>query len=106
MFLLGVLGTMWARIITLFQRSGHAPTNAQQRTHTMDCHTVPVHVTHVPVHVFRDLTPHPQYAAFYKWLQQDYKADAVVHFGMHGTVEWLPGAPLGEPTWTCHTAGC
>lgn len=47
--------------------------------------------------VDRDLTPHPQYAAFYKWLQQDYKADAVVHFGMHGTVEWLPGAPLGEP---------
>ena len=46
---------------------------------------------------FRDLTPHPQYAAFYKWLQQDYKADAVVHFGMHGTVEWLPGAPLGTP---------
>ncbi len=45
----------------------------------------------------RDLTPHPQYAAFYKWLQQDYKADAVVHFGMHGTVEWLPGAPLGQP---------
>ncbi|KAL0032609.1 hypothetical protein WJX77_010520 [Trebouxia sp. C0004] len=44
----------------------------------------------------RDLTPHPQYAAFYKWLQQDYKADAVVHFGMHGTVEWLPGTPLGN----------
>ena len=44
----------------------------------------------------RDLTPHPQYAAFYKWLQQEYCADAVLHFGMHGTVEWLPGAPLGE----------
>jgi len=45
----------------------------------------------------RDLTPHPQYAAFYKWLQHDYAADAVLHFGMHGTVEWLPGAPLGTP---------
>ena len=22
-------------------------------------------------------------------------ADAVVHVGMHGTVEWLPGSPLG-----------
>jgi magnesium chelatase subunit H len=44
----------------------------------------------------RDLTPHPQYAAFYKWLQNDYQADAVVHFGMHGTVEWLPGSPLGN----------
>ncbi|MEM8612893.1 MAG: cobaltochelatase subunit CobN, partial [Cyanobacteria bacterium P01_H01_bin.105] len=44
----------------------------------------------------RDLTPHPQYAAFYTWLQQDFQADAVLHFGMHGTVEWLPGSPLGN----------
>ncbi|MCP2731354.1 magnesium chelatase subunit H [Limnofasciculus baicalensis] len=44
----------------------------------------------------RDMTPHPQYAAFYKWLQNDFKSDAVVHFGMHGTVEWLPGSPLGN----------
>ena len=44
----------------------------------------------------RDLTPHPQYAAYYKWLQKSYAADAVLHFGMHGTVEWLPGSPLGN----------
>jgi len=44
----------------------------------------------------KDLTPHPQYAAFYKWLEKDLQADAVVHFGMHGTVEWLPGSPLGN----------
>jgi magnesium chelatase subunit H len=44
----------------------------------------------------RDLTPHPQYAAYYKWLQNDFQADAIVHFGMHGTVEWLPGSPLGN----------
>ena len=44
----------------------------------------------------KDLTPHPQYTAFYKWLQNEYCADAVVHFGMHGTVEWLPGSPLGN----------
>ncbi len=44
----------------------------------------------------RDMTPHPQYAAFYKWLQHDLKAQALVHFGMHGTVEWLPGSPLGN----------
>ena len=43
----------------------------------------------------RDLTPHPQYAAFYQWLQHGFQANAVLHFGMHGTVEWLPGAPLG-----------
>ncbi len=44
----------------------------------------------------RDLTPHPQYAAFYQWLQKDFQASAIVHFGMHGTVEWLPGSPLGN----------
>ena len=44
----------------------------------------------------RDLTPHPQYAAFYQWLQKGFQAHAVVHFGMHGTVEWLPGSPLGN----------
>lgn len=44
----------------------------------------------------RDMTPHPQYAAFYQWLQREFQADAVIHFGMHGTAEWLPGAPLGN----------
>ncbi|MDX2232187.1 MAG: magnesium chelatase subunit H [Leptolyngbyaceae cyanobacterium bins.349] len=44
----------------------------------------------------RDLTPHPQYTAFYQWIQQEFQAHAIVHFGMHGTVEWLPGSPLGN----------
>lgn len=44
----------------------------------------------------RDLTPHPQYAAFYGWLQHGFQADVVLHFGMHGTMEWLPGSPLGN----------
>ena len=44
----------------------------------------------------KDLTPHPQYAAYYQWLQEEFKANAIVHFGMHGTVEWLPGSPLGN----------
>ncbi|MDJ0745465.1 MAG: magnesium chelatase subunit H [Xenococcaceae cyanobacterium MO_167.B27] len=48
----------------------------------------------------KDLTPHPQYAAYYKWLQNDYQADAIVHFGMHGTVEWLPGSPLGNTAYS------
>ncbi|MGD2183027.1 magnesium chelatase subunit H [Lusitaniella coriacea] len=44
----------------------------------------------------KDLTPHPQYTAFYKWLQNEFQANAIIHFGMHGTVEWLPGSPLGN----------
>jgi magnesium chelatase subunit H len=34
----------------------------------------------------KDLTPHPQYAAFYQWLTKEFQADAIIHFGMHGTV--------------------
>ncbi|QCS49637.1 magnesium chelatase subunit H [Picosynechococcus sp. PCC 11901] len=48
----------------------------------------------------KDLTPHPQYAAFYKWLQNEFRADALIHFGMHGTVEWLPGSPLGNTSYS------
>ena len=49
----------------------------------------------------RDMTPHPQYTAFYKYMEADAEAgglgaDAVLHFGMHGTEEWLPGTPLGN----------
>ena len=49
----------------------------------------------------RDLTPHPQYCATYEWLklpasQGGFGANAMIHFGMHGTVEWLPGQPLGN----------
>ena len=44
----------------------------------------------------RDLTPHPQYVAFYEWLKREFQADAIAHFGMHGTAEWLPGSPLGN----------
>lgn len=36
----------------------------------------------------RDLSPHPQYAALYRWLEMDFKADALIHLGTHGTVEW------------------
>ncbi len=38
------------------------------------------------------ITPPPhQYIAFYLWLQHEWKADALVHLGRHGTLEWLPG---------------
>ncbi len=43
----------------------------------------------------RDLPPHHQYVAFYKWLKQVFKADAIIHFGTHGTLEFLPGKEAG-----------
>ena len=39
----------------------------------------------------KDLPPHHQYIAFYLWLRNEFGADAIVHFGRHGTHEWLPG---------------
>eukprot|EP00804_Cyclotella_cryptica_P016326 CCRYP_009901-RA/>CCRYP_009901-RA protein AED:0.09 eAED:0.09 QI:132/1/1/1/0.94/0.88/18/1271/1454 len=49
----------------------------------------------------RDLTPHPQYCACYEWMhlpevKGGHGVQAVLHLGMHGTVEWLPGQPLGN----------
>ncbi len=41
------------------------------------------------------LPPHHQYLAFYRWLEESYQADAVIHFGTHGTLEFLPGKQVG-----------
>jgi cobaltochelatase CobN len=41
-----------------------------------------------------DLPPCHHYAAFYRWLADVWRADALIHFGTHGTLEWLPGKSL------------
>ncbi len=41
------------------------------------------------------LPPSHEYIAFYLWLQQGYKAHAVIHLGTHGTQEWLTGKEAG-----------
>ncbi len=38
--------------------------------------------------------PH-QYLEYYHWLQYDFRAQAVVHMGTHGSIEWLPGKSVG-----------
>jgi len=38
-----------------------------------------------------DLVPPHNYLAFYFWLRATWQADAVVHMGKHGNLEWLPG---------------
>jgi cobaltochelatase CobN len=43
----------------------------------------------------KDLAPHHQYVATYAWLRNGFKADAVVHIGTHGTLEWLDGKDIG-----------
>ncbi|WP_050603338.1 cobaltochelatase subunit CobN [Ruegeria sp. 6PALISEP08] len=36
-------------------------------------------------------TPRHGYVAFYLWLRKGLGADALIHIGAHGTLEWLPG---------------
>jgi len=43
----------------------------------------------------KENTPHHQYIAFYRWISREFGANAMVHVGMHGTVEWMPGLQLG-----------
>ncbi|MFC7042525.1 cobaltochelatase subunit CobN [Halonotius sp. GCM10025705] len=42
-----------------------------------------------------DLQPPHDYYAFYAWLRNSFEADAVVHLGTHGSLEWLPGKTVG-----------
>ncbi|MEL6262260.1 MAG: cobaltochelatase subunit CobN [Cyanobacteria bacterium J06626_6] len=38
-----------------------------------------------------DLEPTHAYMGFYHWLRSEFGAQAVVHVGKHGNLEWLPG---------------
>lgn len=38
---------------------------------------------------------HHYYAAVYLWIREHYQADAIIHFGTHGSQEWLPGKERG-----------
>jgi cobaltochelatase CobN len=38
-----------------------------------------------------DLEPPHPYLAFYHWVSEEFGANAVVHVGKHGNLEWLPG---------------
>ena len=42
-----------------------------------------------------DLIPPHNYLAFYAWLRRDHGAQAIVHLGKHGNLEWLPGKAVG-----------
>ncbi|WP_370227519.1 cobaltochelatase subunit CobN, partial [Cognatishimia sp.] len=46
-------------------------------------------------------TPRHSYVAFYLWMRHAFGAQALVHVGAHGTLEWLPGksVALSETCW-------
>ena len=52
---------------------------------------------------YHDLARVPRhgYVAFYLWLRHQIKADALIHVGAHGTLEWLPGkaVALSDECW-------
>ena len=41
------------------------------------------------------LAPTHVFSAYYRWLREDYAADAVLHFGTHGALEFMPGKQVG-----------
>ncbi|CAM1374665.1 cobaltochelatase subunit CobN [Tenacibaculum xiamenense] len=51
-----------------------------------------------------DLAPTYQYLAYYFWLQDTYQADAVIHLGKHGNLEWLPGKSVSLDSESCFPA--
>jgi magnesium chelatase subunit H len=43
----------------------------------------------------KSASPHHGFAAYYTFLEKIFKADAVLHFGTHGSLEFMPGKQVG-----------
>jgi magnesium chelatase subunit H len=43
----------------------------------------------------RSASPHHGFAAYYTYLEKIWGADAVLHFGTHGSLEFMPGKQIG-----------
>lgn len=58
------------------------------------------------VHGSNEIPPH-HYIASYLWVQKDFKADAMIHFGTHGSLEFIPGkqVALSSDDWTDRLVG-
>ena len=50
----------------------------------------PIAIYHSP-----DLPPTYHYIGYYRWVRDVFQADAMIHVGKHGTLEWLPGKGIG-----------
>ena len=49
----------------------------------------------------KSASPHHGFAAYYTYLEKVFNADAVLHFGTHGSLEFMPGKQVGMST-TCY----
>jgi magnesium chelatase subunit H len=43
----------------------------------------------------KGFTPTHAFSAFYRWISEDFGAHAVLHFGTHGALEFMPGKQAG-----------
>jgi magnesium chelatase subunit H len=43
----------------------------------------------------KNLAPTHAFSAFYRYIREDFDADAVLHFGTHGALEFMPGKQSG-----------
>ncbi|MDT8857900.1 magnesium chelatase subunit H [Paracoccaceae bacterium Fryx2] len=43
----------------------------------------------------RGFAPTHAFSTFYTWLRNDFRADVLLHFGMHGALEFMPGKQAG-----------
>ncbi len=55
----------------------------------------------------KDAAPHHGFAAFYTWVAHVFGAHAVLHFGTHGALEFMPGKQTGVSTqcWPARLLG-
>merc|ERR1711966_639596 len=49
----------------------------------------------------KSASPHHGFAAYHTYLEKVFKADAVLHFGTHGSLEFMPGKQVGM-AGTCY----
>merc|ERR1719221_1625617 len=49
----------------------------------------------------KSASPHHGFAAFYSFIENVFNADAVLHFGTHGSLEFMPGKQVGM-SGTCY----
>jgi magnesium chelatase subunit H len=47
----------------------------------------------------RSASPHHGFAAYYTFLEKVFEADAVLHFGTHGSLEFMPGKQVCLHPW-------
>jgi magnesium chelatase subunit H len=43
----------------------------------------------------KGFAPTHAFTTFYRWLREDFAADVLLHFGMHGALEFMPGKQAG-----------